>query len=520
MENFRVSPTHAIFVLFTWWLLAAGGSLLGAATLTVSPGSVAILDDGECSLREAIHNAENDAQVDNDDCPAGAGADVLELAADAVYTLVDQDAVDNSSGLPNITTTIEISGNGATLERDAALDCTIDGTHSSSEFRLLKVFGSGDVTLTDLTMTGGCADGASNGGDGGAILVTGGNLLMQRVVLIDNHARGIGGGLAVGEAGVQIEKSAIAGNSGARASGGVGAGHIASIVDIVASTISGNSGGDEGGGGVGNIGIISIVSSTISGNNSTGTGGGGIGNQGSVTLESSTVTGNSTTGKLGGGGIGNVGMVTIKNSLVVENGAGGDCAHLDVFGGTFAAEGDNLDTDGSCVALDADFDTVAVADLALGDLGANGGPTATHALLGGSVAIDAVADCTFIDASPDTEDQRGFTRPQDGDDNGTATCDIGAFEYSDEDEGVGDGVEDGVDNCPDDINADQADDDGDGVGDVCDACQGDDATGDADKDGICFDRDCDDDDGLGVSCWLFGDGFESGGLSEWSSSSP
>ncbi|MFN3198301.1 MAG: fibrinogen-like YCDxxxxGGGW domain-containing protein [Bradymonadia bacterium] len=51
-----------------------------------------------------------------------------------------------------------------------------------------------------------------------------------------------------------------------------------------------------------------------------------------------------------------------------------------------------------------------------------------------------------------------------------------------------DGVNDDVDNCPNNANADQADGDGDGSGDVCDACPAD-ATNDADGDGVCQDVD-------------------------------
>lgn len=61
----------------------------------------------------------------------------------------------------------------------------------------------------------------------------------------------------------------------------------------------------------------------------------------------------------------------------------------------------------------------------------NGGPTFTHALQPGSNAIDAGAGmCTAPDGNILATDQRGAPRPQDGDTSGTATCDIGAFEYA------------------------------------------------------------------------------------------
>ncbi|PWT88074.1 MAG: hypothetical protein C5B54_11200 [Acidobacteria bacterium] len=55
----------------------------------------------------------------------------------------------------------------------------------------------------------------------------------------------------------------------------------------------------------------------------------------------------------------------------------------------------------------------------------NGGATSTHALLPGSPAIDAGDNngCT-------STDQRGANRPQDGNGDGIATCDMGAFEAS------------------------------------------------------------------------------------------
>lgn len=60
----------------------------------------------------------------------------------------------------------------------------------------------------------------------------------------------------------------------------------------------------------------------------------------------------------------------------------------------------------------------------LGTLQNNGGFTPTISLGAGSSAIDA-GDPT--NNCPDV-DQRGVTRPQDGNDDGSAICDIGTYE--------------------------------------------------------------------------------------------
>ena len=82
---------------------------------------------------------------------------------------------------------------------------------------------------------------------------------------------------------------------------------------------------------------------------------------------------------------------------------------------TITSAGGNIGTDGSCNLIAAG-DQPATAPL-LGALDDNGGPTQTHALLGGSPAIDAAGAA----ACPAT-DQRGVSRPQ------GAACDAGAYE--------------------------------------------------------------------------------------------
>jgi hypothetical protein len=98
-----------------------------------------------------------------------------------------------------------------------------------------------------------------------------------------------------------------------------------------------------------------------------------------------------------------------------------DCA-----GGTARSGGGNLESPGDTCGFNQPTDAVNISadDLKLGPLADNGGPTMTHALGAGSVAIDVIpeADCVDADGEPLMTDQRGEPRPVgDG-------CDVGAFE--------------------------------------------------------------------------------------------
>jgi len=89
--------------------------------------------------------------------------------------------------------------------------------------------------------------------------------------------------------------------------------------------------------------------------------------------------------------------------------------------GTMISNGGNVESEGDTCHFAHATDQVNVtpAELALEPLADNLGPTDTHALLPGSVAIDAavLADCPTVD-------QRGFPRPEPGGND----CDSGAFE--------------------------------------------------------------------------------------------
>ena len=96
-----------------------------------------------------------------------------------------------------------------------------------------------------------------------------------------------------------------------------------------------------------------------------------------------------------------------------------DGACVDEIATEVTSNGYNIESPANTCGFDPDgTDLVNVPDPTFGTLADNGGPTMTHALLPGSVAIDKIpADSCEVD-----EDQRGVTRPQ-GD-----SCDVGAFE--------------------------------------------------------------------------------------------
>ena len=96
-------------------------------------------------------------------------------------------------------------------------------------------------------------------------------------------------------------------------------------------------------------------------------------------------------------------------------------------GAEWVSLGHNIESPGDTCGFDPDGTdqvNVTAEDLKLAPLADNGGPTMTHALLPGSVAIDVIPeeDCLDADGEPLTTDQRGEPRP------GGTMCDVGAFE--------------------------------------------------------------------------------------------
>lgn len=109
----------------------------------------------------------------------------------------------------------------------------------------------------------------------------------------------------------------------------------------------------------------------------------------------------------------------LENSIFTEN-LGGDCGLVSSVNFT---KTNNLSSDGTCGQFSA---TGVVATIAFNGSGVVG----THALLVGSNAIDhAVTDSALVAIPCPQTDERSMVRPLDGNADGVATCDIGAFEF-------------------------------------------------------------------------------------------
>jgi cysteine-rich repeat protein len=449
-----------IFLLFALSILVFS-SIVQAATITVNTTTACgnqpcTTDaDGQCSLGEAIVAANTNADVDGCVGSGAYGDDVIELASGATYTLtaIDNDAATTQgpNGLPQITSKITLNGNGSTLTRSGA-----------TEFRFLRLFDGGNLTINNLAMATGIGSGR-----GGAILAFGSGglpLSLNNCLFTENMVKAAPGGFLADGGAVAFpdtntltvtnctfvkNKADQNGENNAQVRGGALYIEGSTTTTITNSTFSENSA-------VGTSDPLKIGAGAIQ-----------LDMLGVSTLTNLTLVANSSAGTAANsaGAVTNTGTtINVKNSILAGNTAAGAAKNC---GGTITSQGHNLSSDASC-AFGGTGDQNSVAGTIVdATLSNNGGPTTTHTLPSGSPAIDLVADgsCTAPGGGALATDQRGFKRPADGDGNGTALCDAGAVEVGCGNQNVdaGEECDDGNLNNGDGCSATCQDEDGGGA---------------------------------------------------------
>jgi hypothetical protein len=234
--------------------------------------------------------------------------------------------------------------------------------------------------------------------------------------LVNSTISGNGGsGLRIDSTNLTINKSTISGN----ASHGLDVSGVSNYLPygstLTNSTISGN-----GGSGVrAAASTLTITNSTIANNAHDGVGAyhGSPSDPSTITLARALISGNA---RLSGNEVYCSGYSTVTTSNNNLFGHSGRATYGDngaLFGIGPGASDITATSDGSRpTALSGIINTA---------LGANGGPTRTHALPAASPAVDAA---TNSPCPPPAQDQRSINRPRDGNGDGGAACDVGSFE--------------------------------------------------------------------------------------------
>ncbi len=452
---FRLAPIGALLSL----ILLATANGASAATYIVFNTN----DSGEGSLRQAILDANGAAgphtisfnvpncpcvisltsgqlSVDSDVTIAGLGSDQLAIERDLTATnfrifvirpgnvvtisgVTVRNGVDSfgGAGIYNLLSTLTLNGVTVSGNSTGNLGGGIvnDGTGINN---------SATLTINDSTVTG------NSGGFGGGVFNYGeffgtATVTIRNSTIAGNTAFAEGGGVRNsaqrnGNANVEIVDTSIGGNTAGNVGGGVyniafesGGEPGIAVMTLTNTTVSDNLA--SGGGGISNgvLGTLMLESTTLS-SNSAGIVGGGILNLGNTAISNATGSNNSAQH---GGGIFNLGPLTLNNSIVANSTSGGSCSNN---GGGVIIVSYSLVEDGGCGVVNG-VDGNLTGDPLLGPLQDNGGPTLTHALLTGSIAIDAGNSAL-------TTDQRGFARPVDllnyPNAAGGNGSDIGAFE--------------------------------------------------------------------------------------------
>jgi CSLREA domain-containing protein len=358
------------------WTLFLTVPTIFTVNSAADPGN-GVCDVAECTLREAIN-----AAIAN----TGSG-DLVNFSS----LFNTPQTINLATALPDLNEFITIQGPGAHL-------LTVRRADTAPDFRIFNIPGgiTSGVFLSGLTISNGRASGDAGGG-----IFSQSNLTLTDVAVTGNQASNGGGG------GVELESAdgvftGCTFSNNTSTFGGAGIRYIGDgghTLRVTGSTVSGNNNGNNIGAGILNLSNsgnsrLEVVNSTIT-NNVSGNGGG---------IFTFTQVNPSS-----------IATTTLRNTIIANNTptnlatgtSGGGAATFQTLGFNLS---DNFNNQITLLGTDIQNATPRLGPLAL-----NGGTTPTHALLGGSPALNAG------DASGSATDQRGVARPATG-------ADIGAVE--------------------------------------------------------------------------------------------
>lgn len=273
-----------------------------AASIVVN----SLLDDttpgnGQCTLREALVNANSDSDTTGGDCAAG------QDASDSITFSVTGSIVTGSR--LDVLDGVNITGPGA-----ASL--TVSGNNNHRVFYLYAL--NDNVTISNITISGGVT--ATNE-PGGGIASFGTNLTLDHVTVSGNTAtNGAGGGVfAVGGGqSLTIQSSTLSGNTASLGGGAYIS--LYGVISVADSAVTGNNATYGGGLAFYGYGSPSVARTTISGNQAAIAGGIAAQLYG-MTLDDVTITSNTAQVGAGGGVINHVLGISITDSHITGNSA-------------------------------------------------------------------------------------------------------------------------------------------------------------------------------------------------------
>ena len=222
-----------------------------------------------------------------------------------------------------------------TITGPGASSLTLSGNNSS---RLFDVESGGSLTLQNVTLSGGLAQGTGAAAEGGAIY-TSGTLVLNGVTLTNNEALGsngvnggnganaYGGGIYVAAGSVTLTNDTCSSNSAVGGRGAYGSGNDGQGTSNEVEAPGGSGGAGSGGGLYVAGGSVTLTNDALSGNNAVGGNGGtgagfnkGYTDSGTILLPGG--TGNGGAGS-GGGLYLAAGSVTLTNNTLSGNQADG-----------------------------------------------------------------------------------------------------------------------------------------------------------------------------------------------------